>query len=179
MAILDGLMQAGREAMAHIGGAEGAQRLLSLLDGGVSNAGGDPAGTPGDPSVAQPFLEEAQAHLSRQSAPELDEIGHALTAFLGRFHNSTADAASVRAHAPFSSAGVFDLLESVVRVSPSFFADVVRFILRGAPSGAANEAGPASWLISLLKVPAVGNLFRSVLESASQRVMASTVGSKN
>jgi|GEM_PF-4782336 len=179
MAILDGLMQAGREAMAHLGGAEGAQRLLSLLEGGVLSNNGNPGGTPGEPSVAQPFLEEAQAHLSRQSAPELNEIGHALAAFLGRFQNSTADAASVRAHAPFTSAGVFDLLESVARVSPSFFADVVSFILRGAPSGAANETGPASWLISLLKVPAVGNLFRGVLESASQRVIASTGGSRN
>lgn len=169
MSLIDELMHTGKDLITALGGSEGAEKLLSLLEADAH----DPKDTTVVDSPVDAFLGASRVILESKSPSDRDEIGHGLLAYLRGFQHVDADHAATlaRGNGLTSVDSVLAVFQGVLKVNPAFFADVVRYFVKGAPMEATNDAGPASWLLSLLKTPVVCAFFKELVESGSSRII--------
>ena len=169
MSLLDELMHTGKDLISALGGNEGAEKLLALLEADAH----DPQDKSVVDSPLEAFLGASRSILDAKTPSDRDEIGHGLLAYLRGFQHVEADHAATLAlgNGLTSVDSVLTVFRSVLKVNPAFFADVVRYFVKGAPMEATNDAGPASWLLSLLKTPVVCAFFKELVESGSSRLI--------
>jgi hypothetical protein len=171
MGILDTLVTSGKDLVGDIGGARGADRLLGLFEAGRDSEGSNVAPGPGGASIKDVSMASAHEVLANMGPSQRDEVGHGLLGYLRNFHHPEADGAALKAREAAEPAAVEDLLARAVRVNPRFFGEIARYLFRGAPSAAASEHGPESWLFSLLKSPGTMEFFKNVLGDVARKLL--------
>lgn len=147
MNVLKQLLHSGTDIFSQLGGESGIETFIRFVASG---------------NILDVVKESARKTFEFSPPSQREDIGHGLLGYLRNFHHAEADTAAARAGDLTQVESLMALVSSVLIVNPRFMEEVAALLLKGVPAEVANEHGPSSWLVTLLKCPSVMEAFKGL-----------------